>query len=267
MTEVTTVIRVHSPACTLHLKRALFSLSAQKVDVFPTIVTQRFTREQTDTLKHECSPYQFGAIKELSFTNVEIQNPFDLRSRLLNVGVAKANKRYLHFLDFDDIMYGDAYIKLTNVLATTRATIAFGGIVSTYFESIGGRPYIKDKRIEYRGLNKYDLFVDNFCPLHSFVIDLSKTDKDQIVFDESMTALEDYSFLLGFLANHEADFSLIKDVVGEYFKRDADTINLARDEYPDPNLKLSKLQKARETILHKKGRQVVKLDLASFPGL
>jgi hypothetical protein len=267
MTEVATVIRAHSTACIPYLKRALFSLTAQTVDVFPIIVTQRLSETDLGRLEEECSAYSMGAIKKIECINVTEGEQHDIRSKLLNVGVSHVRTRFLHFLDFDDLMYADAYQRLTAVLLKSQAAIAFGAVTSCYFENVGGRPYVKQKKREYFGLSKYDLFVDNFCPLHSFVIDLSKVDKSSVSFDESMTALEDYNFLLDFLARHDADFSEINHVVGEYFKRDGDTIATADNEYPDPSLKLSRLQKAREAILIKKRSTKCEVRLSEFSWL
>lgn len=267
MADVTTVIRVHSIGCLPYLKRALFSLIAQGVGVVPIIVMQNLSDKDFNSIKDACELYRMGAMRDICYVNVSGEEGKDIRSRLLNVGVSKASTRFLHFLDFDDLMYADAYHKLTNALLKSQAAIAFGAIVSCYFENVGGKPYIRQKTREYFGLSKYDLFVDNFCPLHSFVIDLSKVEKSFVKFDESMTALEDYSFLLDFLAKHEADFSEINHVVGEYFKRDGGTIAAADNEYPDPSLRLSRLQKARETILIKKRSTKCEVRLSEFSWL
>lgn len=267
MSDVSTIIRIHTVGCLPYLKRALFSLTAQTTDVYPIIVMQRFQESDQRYIERQCNLYCMGAIKNITYVNVSDGHQKDIRSRLLNVGVSKAHTRFLHFLDFDDVMYADAYNKLINVLTKSQAAIAFGAITSCYFENVGGHPYIRQKKREYFGLSKYDLFVDNFCPLHSFLIDLSKVDKSTIVFDEEMTALEDYNFLLDFLSKHEADFSEINYVIGEYFKRDGDTITAADNEYPDPSLKLSRLQKARETILIKKRSTKCEVRLSEFSWL
>ncbi|WP_156389671.1 hypothetical protein [Methylobacterium sp. Leaf465] len=267
MSDVTTIIRVHDLNCIDFLQRALFSLSGQKVYVDVIIATQRFLPKSVDLIKAATNPYVFGSVRNISILNSDRTDLEDLRSHLINISVKAAKTRYIHFLDFDDIMYPSAYNLLIDCLNRSSAAISFGAIVSTYYERIGGKPYVTNKRREFFGKNKYDLFVDNFCPIHSFLIDLSKVDVSDVLFDENMSALEDYSFLLSFLSKYQGDFSLIDTPVGEYFRRDADTINLANSEFPDPSLRVSRLEKAREIILEKKRSTRVEVRVSEFAWL
>lgn len=267
MSVVTTIIRIHELECIQFLERALFSLSGQKVDVDVIIATQRFSPTSIDQIKSFTDGHIFGSLKNISILNSTREDQDDLRSHLINLSIQQVKTRYVHFLDFDDIMYPNAYQLLVSCLDKTPAAISFGAIISTYYEKLAGNPYIVSKRREFFGKSKYDLFVDNFCPIHSFLIDLSKIDIKDVLFDETMTALEDYSFLISFLSKYEGDFSMIDTPVGEYFRRESDTINMAKGQFPDPTLRLSKLEKARELILDKKRSTKVEVRVSEFTWL
>ena len=264
MAEVTTIIRVHSLDCMKLLHRAVFSLSGQDIGVSVILMTQNFTSPDLALIEKQMRKMQFGSVESITVTNVVDESKSDLRSRLLNIGMKNARTRFIHFLDYDDIMYPDAYAKLTAALKRSTAAIAFGSIVSAYFDFISSAPFITHKAREFHGKDKYDLFRDNFCPLHSFVIDLSKVDLDSLTFDEGLTALEDYSFLLDVVSRYDSDFSTLKYDVGEYFRREDDSIRSADNEYPDLALKLSRLQQAREVIAIKKRNTSVEVRLSEF---
>lgn len=65
-----------------------------------------------------------------------------------------------------------------------------------------------------------DLFRDNFCPIHSFVVDRSKTSEAELFFNERLQRAEDYDFLLRLCAKYKSDFSVIDTVVGDYYFKD-----------------------------------------------
>ena len=64
------------------------------------------------------------------------------------------------------------------------------------------------------------LFADNFCPVHSFVIDRTRVAADALMVDESLALLEDYALLLQVCAAHPTSWRLKDKVIGEYLLKD-----------------------------------------------
>jgi len=97
----------------------------------------------------------------------------DNRSKLLNEGINISAGRYLAFLDFDDIIYADSYAYLIDNLKDNdrNPVICFGKIKRTEAIPFNSFLYLNKKLDVYNGNDKFDLFSDNFCPIHSFVID------------------------------------------------------------------------------------------------
>lgn len=48
----------------------------------------------------------------------------------------------------------------------------------------------------YKGDGLLALLRQNFCPIHSFVLDRSKVDPEDLYFDQTMWRDEDYDFLI-----------------------------------------------------------------------
>ena len=262
--HITTIIRIHSRECYAYLRRALLSIVGQSIEADILLVSQNFSPDDLSDVEAFVAPYKIGSISAIHIKNVVGESGADLRSRLLNDGVQATRTRYIHFLDYDDILYPNAFEVLISALKRTSAAIAFGGITSTFYETVGPTPYITHKRREFAGESRYELYVRNFCPLHSFVIDTDRCNRAEIRFDETMSALEDYNFLLQFVAKHKADFSQIDTIIGEYFRRDADTIRSAGLDYPDSSIRLSRLEAAREMIDQRKREISTSVRLSEF---
>ncbi|SFT29117.1 glycosyltransferase [Methylobacterium sp. yr668] len=264
ITLITTIIRIHSLECCTYLRRAMLSIVGQSIEADILLVCQNFSPDELSSVEALVSPYRFGSVSAIKIQNVTGETGADLRSRLLNEGANTAETRYIHFLDYDDILYPNAFEVLIGALKRTSASIAFGGITSTFYETVGPTPYVTHKRREFVGDSRYELYVRNFCPLHSFVIDTARCDKTDIRFDESMSALEDYNFLLNFVAKYNSDFSQINTIIGEYFRREIDTIRSAGLDYPDTSIRLSRLEAAREMINQRKREISTSVRLSEF---
>ena len=129
----------------------------------------------------------------------------DERAKNLNLGIKKSQGRYLGFLDDDDIIYSNhlqtiinylqkskncswAYVDVARVLCKSSNNIVTNTkeieIISTDY------PYNKQE------FNYNELLKDNFIPIHSYLIDRDRVDNNILKFNESMTMMEDYEFLL-----------------------------------------------------------------------
>lgn len=212
---VDVVVRYHDARRSSELSKCLFSLWTQKHHpVQPIVVTQNVPRPEVDRVIDE---FDWDELRPRPIVHVvDAAPPADCRARLLNLGMAAGRARYVAFLDFDDLAYPDAYSYLVGRLRAATAAIAFGGIVVKRILWYGDVDFVVSQETPFRGRGLLDLFRDNFCPIHSFVIDRERVAPQDLQFDESMTRLEDYDFLLRLCSRYESDFKGLSQVVGIY---------------------------------------------------
>lgn len=218
------VVRFHNPARTFELKRAIFSLVGQgQRPLTICMVTQRFTKRQIERLQEDLAPTLSidGGIK-LQLENFDQASPQDARSALITLGMQKTVERYLAFLDHDDVILAGGYEGLIKELCRSHASIAFGSIVAKYADVFQDSVLVEHRRDVFRGKNLTDLFQENFCPIHSFVIDRQRVEPSDLYFDSTLTKGEDYEFLLRLCSKYTASFGLLGTTVGDYYlKNDA----------------------------------------------
>ena len=154
---------------------------------------------------------------QVTVLNWEEKEPIDGRSALLNHGINHAQGRYLAFLDYDDVLYPEAYTMLTERLRATQAAVAFGGIYISEVDVFETFSYIKAKKFPFSWTNLTDLLRQNFCPIHSFVLDRTMISAQHLFFEPLMNRNEDYDFLIRICAQCHSDFSLAKTYIGTYF--------------------------------------------------
>jgi glycosyltransferase involved in cell wall biosynthesis len=155
----------------------------------------------------------------LKILNLEQPVPKDGRTLLLNMGLQAAQGRYVGFLDYDDLLYPEAYRTIVPRLRATDAAIAFAAVrvvrAEVHSQFIRVATEVKDPFGP--GERLVDLFRGNFCPIHSFLLDRHRIDPEDLVFDPALTWEEDYDLLLRICAKYPSDFALIKTKVGEYY--------------------------------------------------
>jgi hypothetical protein len=219
---VDVIVRFHDISRLSELKRCIFSLIGQEYRPLNIIlVLQRFTEEQIEATKLAIAPL-FALVRSPTFqvVNWNEKQPLDARSKLLNVGLQVAQGRFVAFLDYDDLLFPEAYKLLTTRMIESGAAIGFASV-----QSISAHPYKNfmynihvDGRPPGNGLK--DLFWGNFCPLHSYLIDRKKVTPDYLYFDETRDWEEDYDMLLRICAQFKSDFSLIGTDIGYYYHKD-----------------------------------------------
>ena len=221
---VDVIIRIHTDDLLGELDRAVFSLVRQSWPlVRPIIVCQDFGLASLARLDQLLAQYDWAA-RGCRPAVVNVANPDggDIRAHLLNAGVAAAAGRYLAILDADDYMYGHAYAWLMEKLGGGEPgqddfAIAFGGIMlKKACVQVGVVYNIGRDGDAFKGKDFNDLLKENFCPIHSFLIDRSRMDSADIAFNEHLTRLEDYDFLLRTCAKYPANFAGIEKKVGVY---------------------------------------------------
>ncbi|MBK1836044.1 glycosyltransferase [Azospirillum sp. YIM B02556] len=213
------IVRFHDIRRLAELERCVFSLVGQRYRPLNIVlVLQRFSPAEVAATEAGLAPLlQLPGAPSLTVRNWNQDGIADARTHLLNCGVEAARGRYLAFLDYDDLLFPEAYELLAAQLRDREAAIAFASVQvmqvevrDRFFRTIG------PQTPTYRGRDLGDLFDHNFCPIHSYLIDRSKLPADLLRFDPTLTIEEDYDLLLRICAQHPADFSLIGTEIGYY---------------------------------------------------
>lgn len=212
------VIRFHDAQRLAELERAVFSLAMQRYrPINIVLVTQRFSEEVIEETRGYLSAVlSITDAPSLKIVNFSDQEPKDARSILINLGIQHATGRYLSFLDYDDCLYPEAYELLVSRVRDTDAAIAFGGIALHYLDMFPAFSHRTGAAFPFKGQGIFDLFEENFCPIHSFVIDRTKLPTHELFFEPYMYRNEDYDFLLRVCARHLADFTHCGTIIGAY---------------------------------------------------
>lgn len=229
-------IRFHDPARLDELGRAVFSAAlSDHQPLAIQVACQRFDLPALQAVHDTLAPIlEIAGDIPLQVLNRPDPTPIDARAALLNLGLRAGQGRYAAFLDYDDLIYPEAYRLLVAELEATSAAVAFGGILNAYVSRDGLVPITTAKRRVFQGEGLARLLYDNFCPLHSFVVDRHRIAPQDLVVDETLCTLEDYDLLLRLVAKYPSSFRLKDKIVGEYlFKDDDSNINpLARAGRP-----------------------------------
>ncbi len=224
------VMRFHDPTYMLQLERAVFSLVGQHYRPIRILLSlQRFSPEQHKLVIDTLGPMLSWADDvELVLLNFERDQPIDARSELVNLGFSAASGRYLALLDYDDVLFPEAYQMLITQLQTSGAGIAFARtpvvLTDVYPQFLHGlsqsHPFV--------GQDLTDLFRSNFCPIHSFVIDRRALPDGTLRFEPQLTIEEDYEFLIRVCSAVPSDFTLANVDIGLYFYKNDDSNTFTR---------------------------------------
>lgn len=214
------IVRFHDAKRLYELRRCVFSLVGQKHrPLHIIIVVQRFTDAQIADTRAALAPLlSLPNPPTTAIRNWESASPNDARTELLNMGLASATGQYVSFLDYDDVLYPEAYAILVGRLKATGNAIAFATVrvvtaqVFPEFIHVTGQ-----KCAHFLGEDLRDLFLANFCPIHSYLIDRSIVSPDILSFDTAITWEEDYDLLLKICAAYPSDFAAVKKTIGDYY--------------------------------------------------
>ena len=264
-----TVVRFHDVNRLPELRHCVFSLVGQSYRPLRIILAvQRFSDADIATVRQELAPLLAGPdAPELAFVNWTDEKPRDARSVLLNLGVAAARGRYLAFLDYDDVLYPEAYTMMVDRLAQTGAVIAFSSVRVLRVDVYDQFMYAAGTVIPAfgSGASLLDLFRNNFCPLHSYVMDRSAIPATSLTFKTDLLFEEDYDVLLRICAEKPADFALVNTRIGDYyFKTDGSNTVPADGRVPGSE---HRYQGVREAIEERKRKTMVPPPILASLGL
>jgi hypothetical protein len=232
---VDVIVRFHDIGRIEELRRAVFSIVGQ--DFRPIrilLVLQRFGDADTAATLAALAPLlALPDPPALEVLHYDAEEPVDARSALINLGFAATTARHVALLDYDDVLYPEAYRLLCGRLRDSGAAIAFGQIGVTLVDVHAGFFHAYARRHPFPGNGLIDLFKQNFCPIHSFMLDRMQVPPDELRFEPTLTIEEDYEFLLRVCSQVASDFALVHTQIGEYyFKSDDSNTAAGRDSLP-----------------------------------
>ncbi|NBJ11434.1 glycosyltransferase family A protein [Microvirga arsenatis] len=216
------VIRFHDVRRIVELDRCIFSIACQSyAPVIAHVVCQRFSNQDLETVSVQLQHFRDLAPElTIKVHNMVDPEPRDARSLLINKGISEAKGRYLAFLDYDDVTYPEGYRTLIGELASTDYAIAFGNIRSAYVSVDGDIFLTLTKKSVFHGNGVVDQLRQNFCPIHSFVLDRKRISAEDLYFEPNLNKHEDYDFLIRICSKYLASFNKRSRFVGEYHKKD-----------------------------------------------
>ena len=216
------IVRFHNPVRLPELERCLLSLIGQTYRPLAiTIVTQRFDLAATATLQSLLDILvRLEPDATIALLNFNEAEPPDARSALINMGFAVAQGRYVTLLDYDDITTPNGYTRLIEDLQATGAAISFGKVLGARLAVDGPILMTRTREDLYAGTGVIAMFRQNFCPIHSFVIDRTRIDPAALHFDPDRVVDEDYDFLIRTCAEYPSSFAQKEYVVGFYGLKD-----------------------------------------------
>ena len=262
--SVSTIVRFSQSGNLRLLQNALYSLIAQVgCLVRPILAVQDLTDDALADLDAMLKkmPWDENCYPVIRRYNSTPQN-CDLRSLMLNDSLKAVKTKYAAFLDYDDIMFHDAYAWLTGRLRKTGKNASFGLVYSTVFNLSENK--IKTRQVVYDyGKNFADFFILNHTPIHGFMLNMPKIDLRQIEFYEDMKYMEDYFLTLQIFTKDDTDWESLekRKFVGDYCHYEDKVQTLAMVNYDERQLLLAtpdylkcetRIDELRQKILRRK---------------
>jgi lipopolysaccharide biosynthesis protein/SAM-dependent methyltransferase len=219
---VTTVIRFHRHGDRKLLRRALYSLLAQSDCVVrPWLALQDFSDEECEALRDELAVLPFdSSVSPVIRRFTSTPECSDQRSAMLTESLKEIRSGLVTFLDYDDVVFPDAYGELAARLRQTGKNATFGRVYSTIVDNRTNLIVARNRVYDW-GHTWEDFFKLNIAPIHSFMVNLDLVEVQQIKYFPDMKFLEDYYLTLQIFSPTGTDWgSLRRDFfVGDYITR------------------------------------------------
>jgi hypothetical protein len=215
---VSVILRAHKACDKRLLQQSLHSLATQKYPSLEVVIaTDSFENAHLQELANAIGAESWNAIAVARVESIDCSDLADTRSRLLNEGIKRSKGQYLAFLDYDDIVYEEAYTSLIEELKLSGKGVAAGGTrVAEVTWKDGALEVENYREFPHDGKSKVDLWKGNFLPIHSFVIDRYVVPSEAINTDETLRRLEDHCLLLRLSFVTEFSLARLQTNVCEY---------------------------------------------------
>ncbi|MGO9119985.1 MAG: glycosyltransferase [Desulfomonilaceae bacterium] len=288
---VSVIIRFHDRGKIAVLDQALFSLATQHyphvqvivavhngdgqllkrietiIDKQPFIINRNILCV-TEVLNNPTTRGSASDVPSHLVLSVYVPEGLDGRSILLNEGLKVAEGRYLAFLDYDDVVYPHAYEVLISRLNESGKAVALGGCLIAHLKFVApDQPYlIENKTLRIVGDRPLlQIFAKDIVPIHTFVVDTTRVERNDLVFDTNVTCYEDYLFLLRLAAKYRFDFETLSQPIAEYRQRDDGTNTIMVGPYCP--LKERKWQESAQHVEDVKKEMAVTANAAEITSL
>ena len=228
---VSTIMRYHRRGDRACLINALLSLIAQSgCHVKPILAIQDMSDGEIVELEGQLGrlPWSVGHEPVIRRYFSTEQTP-DLRSLMLNDTLKAVGSGYAAFLDYDDLLFPDAYRVLLQQLRGSGKNATFARVYSAIVDARTGCILKRDKIYDY-GDSYIEFVQHNHAPLHSFLLDLDKCDLQSVIYFDDMKYMEDYYLTMQLFTSTGSDWASLRTCgfIGDYIHRiGGDTHTLA----------------------------------------
>ena len=218
--SIDVVVRFHDPGEIRRLSRCLFSLYGQlHQPIQVLLMLQSFDDEGARAVEACVDALDWSSPRRRPIvSNVAVPPTGDHRSRLWNAGLDLGRARYLGFCDFDDVVYSAGYGYLLRRLQYTGAAATFASVCQVDCTPMDGFDFAFAREF-LPGEDRYDFFVNGFCPVNGVLFDRSRLQPDDLRADENVSKFEDYRAFAPIAAKYDTDWACIGTAVGEYIQR------------------------------------------------
>jgi hypothetical protein len=242
--HVSVGVRFHNMGHVPLLSRCLDSIAAQNdVTVHLLLALQNFTPEQEAEVKTVVQRALLGTGFDFELMNIHNPDGRDLRSALLNSLVdyhySAGRSDYLAFIDYDDIWFQNALATLVEPLQLGKYVLSYADIhcADVFYDC--GQTYLRDIQniFNISQKTKRNLLQDNFLPLHSYMFQTARIDRQLLRYDEDLIRLEDYDVLLRVAAQNPITGLHRSRLIGLYnfYSSRGEQMNSSRNVFLPPD--------------------------------